>query len=127
MLLVPDRILIAGWLDGALCASAQLVKPGKSRETSYFAVTFESQFVAPYARGHGLARALLEQAEHEASREGFASIRLSVRETQEAAIHLYQDCGYRRWGILPEYEFVGGQIVAGHFFYKKLAAATLIG
>lgn len=117
---VPERCLFGGFLDGTLCASIQLVKPSKNKETSYFAATIEGHFVAPWARGHGLAKSLLHLAEREAIAAGFSVLRLNVRETQAAAIHLYEENGYVRWGILPYYEFVGGQMVAGHFFYKKL-------
>lgn len=120
VLVVPERQLFGGWLDGTLAASVQLVKPGKSKETSSFAARIEAHFVAPWARGHGLARGLLQQAEREAGAAGFTVLRLEVRATQEAAIRLYEDAGYIRWGILPYYEFVGGHTVAGHFFYKKL-------
>jgi ribosomal protein S18 acetylase RimI-like enzyme len=119
-LVVPERQIYGGWLDGTLAASIQLVKPGKSKETSSFSARIEAHFVAPWARGHGLARALLHQAERDAAAEGFTALRLDVRETQDAAIHLYQENGYVRWGILPYYEFVGGHMVAGYFFYKKL-------
>lgn len=120
VLVVPERQLYGGWLDGTLAAAIQLVKPGKTKETSSFAARIEAHFVAPWARGHGLARALLQIAEREAGAAGFTVLRLDVRETQDAAISLYQDNGYVRWGILPYYEFVGGHTVAGHFFYKKL-------
>ncbi len=120
VLVVPERQLYGGWLDGTLAASIQLVKPGRSKETTSFCANIEAHFVAPWARGHGLARALLQQAERDAAAAGFTVLRLQVRETQEAAISLYQDNGYVRWGILPYYEFVGGHTVAGHFFYKKL-------
>ena len=120
VMVVPERELYGGWLDGTLAAAVQLVKPGKSQETSSFAARIEGQFVAPWARGHGLAKALLERAEQDASSNGFTVLRLNVRETQEAAIHLYQESGFVRWGILPYYEFVGGHMLAGHYFYKKL-------
>lgn len=120
VLMVPERQLYGGWLDGTLAAAVQLVKPGKSKETSSFAARIEAHFVAPWARGHGLARSLLKLAEREAGAAGFTVLRLEVRETQDAAISLYKDNGYIRWGILPYYEFVGGHTVAGHFFYKKL-------
>lgn len=124
--MVPERVLIGAWLDGVLCGSVQLVKPSRSKETSYFCATIESHFVAPWARGHGLATRLLAQAEREAAIEGFTVIRLSVRETQTRAIQLYQDHGYIKWGVLPAYEFVGGEMIAGHFFYKTLQPASSI-
>lgn len=120
VLLVPHRTLFVGRLDGVVAASVQLVRPSKSKETSAFACDIEAHFVAPWARGHGLAKALLEMAEREASKEGFSVIRISVRETQTRAMTLYREHGYVEWGRLPFYEYVNASLVAGHFFYKKL-------
>jgi len=120
VLVVPERILFGGRLDGTLAASIQLVKPGASRQTTAFSATITSHFVAPWARGHGLAKMLLEAAEAEAMRQSFSVITLSVRETQERAIKIYDECGYTRWGTLPAYEFVSGTMVGGHFYYKNL-------
>ena len=120
VLVVPERLLFGGRLDGTLAASVQLVKPSKSKETSFFCAGIEAHFVAPWARGHGLAKELLQTAEREASKQGFSVLRLSVRETQSQAITLYRECGYIEWGVLPYYEFVKASMVAGHFFYKKL-------
>ncbi len=126
VLMVPERVLIGAWLDGSLCGAIQLVKPSRSKETSYFAANIEAHFVAPWARGHGMAIRLLEQAEREAILEGFSVVRLSVRETQEAAITLYEEHGYLKWGVLPAHEFVAGRMLAGHYFYKNLPIASSI-
>ena len=120
VLMVPQRVLIGGWVDSVLSGAVQLVTPGKSKETSSFAAEVEAHFVAPWARGHGLAKTMLQCAEREARKAGYTVLKLSVRETQEAAIHLYEENGYVRWGVLPYYEFVNARMVAGHFFYKHL-------
>lgn len=117
---VPERVLIGARLDGTLAGSIQLVKPSRSKETSAFCAHIEAHFVAPWARGHGMAKALLEAAEREAARLGFSVLRLSVRETQERAMTIYREQGYKEWGKLPYYEFVNAQMVAGYFFYKRL-------
>lgn len=124
VLVVPDRILFVGRLDGTLAGSIQLVKPGMSKETSSFAASIDAHFVAPWARGHGMARMLLEAAEREARVLGFTVLKLSVRQTQEAAISLYEEAGFIRWGTLPTYEFVNAQMIAGHFYYKNLEPIT---
>jgi ribosomal protein S18 acetylase RimI-like enzyme len=126
VMMVPERVLIGAWLDGVLCGAIQLVKPSRSKETSYFCANIEAHFVAPWARGHGMAIKLLEQAEREATMEGFSVIRLNVRETQEVAIKLYEDHGYIKWGVLPCHEFVAGRMIAGHYFYKPLQPASSI-
>ncbi len=124
VMVVPERKLFVGRLDSTLCASVQLVRPSRSKETSAFAATLESHFVAPWARGHGLAKALLEFAEREAAKAGFSLLKLSVRATQTQAITLYRECGYVEWGVLPHYEFVNASMVSGHFFYKQLKPVT---
>lgn len=120
VLMVPTRALFVARLDHVIAGSIQLVRPSKSKETSAFAASIEAHFVAPWARGHGLAPMLLTAAEHEAAKEGFAVINLSVRETQARALEVYRTHGYHEWGTMPYYEFVNASMVSGHFFYKKL-------
>jgi ribosomal protein S18 acetylase RimI-like enzyme len=124
VLVVPERTLFIGRLEGTLAASIQLVRPSKSKETSAFAASVEAHFVAPWARGHGLAKALLDMAEREAAKEGFSIIRLNVRETQERALQVYNENGYTLWGTLPYFEIVGARMLAGQFFYKQLAPVS---
>ena len=121
---VPERVLIVGRLDGTVCGSIQLIRPSKSKETSAFSVDVQAHFVAPWARGHGIAKELLHFAEREAAKHGFSVVRLSVRETQERALQIYRESGYTEWGKLPYYEFVNSSMVAGHFFYKRLEQLT---
>lgn len=120
VLVVPERVLFGGRLDGTLAASVQLIKPAPSKQTTAFCAGIACHFVAPWARGHGLAKALLQAAEAEALSQGFSVITLHVRATQEAAIKLYQESGYTEWGILPYYEMVNGSMIAGHHFYKNI-------
>jgi GNAT superfamily N-acetyltransferase len=120
VLVVPERIIFGGRLDGTLAASIQIVKPGPSKQTTAFCAGLFHHFVAPWARGHGLAKALLQAAEAEALSQGFSVLNLHVRGTQEAAIKLYQESGYTRWGIMPYHEMVGDTMIAGHHFYKSI-------
>lgn len=120
VLVVPERILFVGRLDGVICGSAQLVKPPRNNEAQAHAATLTTGFVAPWARGHGLARKLTLAVEAAAREEGFAVLNLDVRATQEAAITLYEHLGFRRWGTHPRYARVDGRTVAGHFYVKDL-------
>lgn len=120
VLMVPSRTLFIGKLDGVVAGSIQLLRPSKTKETSAFAANIEAHFVAPWARGHGLAKQLLDMAEREAAKDGFSVINLSVRETQERALTIYRELGYTEWGTMPYYEYVNASMVSGHFFYKKL-------
>jgi ribosomal protein S18 acetylase RimI-like enzyme len=120
VLIVPERELFVVRYDGVIAGSIQLVKPSPNNKTSAFACSVDNHFVAPWARGHGLAKKLLEYAEDEARRQNFAILKLSVRATREAAINLYKNSGYKLWGTLDKYEVMADEIVAGHFFYKDL-------
>lgn len=120
VLLVPDRILFVGRLEGAIASSVQLIRPGATKETSAFAANLDAHFVAPWARGHGLAKELLGEAEREARKLGYSVLKLSVRETQEPAVKLYEEHGFTLWGRLPSYEYVGGKMIAGKFYYKNV-------
>jgi ribosomal protein S18 acetylase RimI-like enzyme len=120
VLLVPERSLFVARLDGVIGGSAQLVRPARNNEAQAHAATLTTSFVAPWARGHGLARGLVLAVEEVAQKEGFAIINLDVRETQRAAIALYEKLGYRRWGTHPYYARVGGKWIAGHFYSKVI-------
>ncbi len=120
LLLVPERELYIARLDGIVVGSAQLVRPPRNNEAQAFAATLMHSFIAPYARGHGLARLLTERAEEGARALGYHVINLDVRETQEAAIRLYESLGYTRWGTHPVYARIQGRTVRGFYFYKLL-------
>jgi ribosomal protein S18 acetylase RimI-like enzyme len=120
ILLIPERELVIGKFDGVIAGSIQIIRPNSSNQASSFAVSVENHFVAPWARGYGMAKALLIAAENIAREQNFSLIKLSVRATLEAAIKLYESLNYRRWGTLEKYEMVGNEIVAGHFYYKDL-------
>jgi ribosomal protein S18 acetylase RimI-like enzyme len=79
-----------------------------------------SAFVAPWARGHGLARGIVLEIERLAGELGLVVLNLDLRATQRAAISLYEGLNYRRWGTHPVYARVDGQIVPGHYYYKRL-------
>ncbi len=120
VLLVPERELFIARLDGVIVGSAQLVRPPRNNEAQAFAATLMHAFVAPYARGHGLARLMTQRVEDGARALGYQVLNLDVRETQSVAIHLYETLGYHRWGEHPCYARVGGGTVRGVFFVKLL-------
>lgn len=125
VLLVPERRLFVGRLDGVIAGSAQLVRPTRNNEAQAHAATMTTSFVAPWARGHGLARGLVMAVEAAAREEGFAIVNLDVRETQQAAIALYETLGYTRWGTHPYYARVAGRWVRGHFYTKAVNPALI--
>ncbi|SDE60596.1 putative acetyltransferase [Salipiger thiooxidans] len=74
----------------------------------------KSMFVAPEARGIGVARRLLDRLERTAREEGFPLLRLETGDRLAAAVSLYEREGYRRraaFGSYPE--------SASSLFYEK--------
>lgn len=124
VLAVPGRSLFVGRLDGVIAGSVQLVRPSRNNEARSFAAYLTTHFVAPWARGHGLARLLVEAVEAEARAGGFELLQLHVRATQEAAIRLYESLGYVYWGTNPFYARVHGRTIAGRYYYKLLSDPT---
>ncbi|MBR0681486.1 GNAT family N-acetyltransferase [Roseomonas eburnea] len=120
VLLVPERELFVARLDGHVVGSALLVRPPRNNEAQAFAATLTHAYVAPYARGFGLARMMVGKAEERAAALGHRVINLDVRETQATAIALFESLGYLHWGTHPYYARVRGQTVAGHFYTKTL-------
>lgn len=62
-----------------------------------------SLVVAPTARRHGIARALIQTAESAATARAVQRMRLEVRRENSGAIHLYHKLGYRLVGMLPRF------------------------
>ena len=121
--LVPDRRIFVARLDGTIAGSAILVRPPRNNEAQAFAGQLTGMFVAPWARNRGLGRQIAELAEMTARELGVEVLNLDVRDTQDAAIRLFESLGYRRWGQHPAYARVEGKILSGHFLWKPLTAS----
>lgn len=124
VLVMPVRELFVARLDGVICGAAQLVRPPQNNEAQARSVTLTGLFVAPWARGQGLSRRLLDLVERTALKEEFKVINLDVRDTQAAAIRLYETTGYTLMGHHPYYAMVDGKFVAGRYYYKLLEPAS---
>ena len=120
LLLVPERQVFTARLNSTIVGSAQLVRPPRNNEAQAFSAQLMHSFIAPYARGHGLARLLTLRVEEAARAMKFQVLNLDLRETQQAAIRLYESLGYQRWGEHPLYARVRGKTVRGLFYYKLL-------
>ena len=120
VLLVPERELFVARLNGDIVGSAILVRPPRNNEAQAFAASLMHSYIAPYARGYGLARMLTGTVEERARELGYHILNLDVRQTQTVAISMYESHGYVRWGEHPEYALVGGKPVTGLFYYKRL-------
>ncbi len=120
MLLIPERRLVVGRLDGVIAGSVQLSRAPRNNEAQAFAGTVSAAFVAPWARGRGIGRGVVSELERLARELGLAVLNLDLRDTQRAAIGLYESLGYQRWGIHPCYAQVEGRIIPGYYYYKRL-------
>jgi ribosomal protein S18 acetylase RimI-like enzyme len=120
VLLVPERRLVVGRLDGVIAGSVQLSRAPRNNEAQAFAGTVSAAFVAPWARGRGIGRGVVSELERLARELGLAVLNLDLRDTQRAAIGLYESLGYQRWGIHPCYAQVEGRIIPGYYYYKRL-------
>jgi putative acetyltransferase len=92
----PNVRFYAAESDGALLACAAL-----SIETGYGEL--KSMFVAPEARGLGLAGKLLDHVEREARTLGLPLLRLETGEALKAAVNLYVTRGFSRTGPFGPY------------------------
>jgi ribosomal protein S18 acetylase RimI-like enzyme len=120
VLLIPEKRVVVGRLDRVIAGSVQLTRAPRNNEAQAVAGTLTAAFVAPWARGHGLGRGMIGEVERVAREMGIAVLNLDLRATQEAAIRLYETMGYIRWGTHPDYALVDGNVVPGHYYYKRL-------
>lgn len=120
VLVMPSRILLVARLDGVICGTCQLVKPPANNEAQAHSVQLTTHFIAPWARGHGLATLLVQEAEKLARIEGFKVINLDVRETMQSAMKLYENQGFQQIGKHPCYAIVEGDVLEGYYYCKVI-------
>jgi len=120
VLAVPERHLLLARLDGAVCGAAQIVEPNRNNEAQAFMATLLAAFIAPAARNNGAGRKLTQTAEQLALEMGYKVLQFDVRETQDAAIHLYESMGYVRWGVNPLYAQADGRMIKGYYYSKPI-------
>jgi hypothetical protein len=66
VLLIPERRLVVGRLDGVIAGSVQLSRAPRNNEAQAFAGTVSAAFVAPWARGRGIGRGVVSELERSA-------------------------------------------------------------
>lgn len=116
----PTRLLFVARLDGTICGTTQLILPPGNNEAQAHAVQMTTNFVAPWARGHGVARLLLETVERTARGKGYAVINLDVRSTMARAIALYESMGYVKFGEHPFSVRAVGETISSLYYYKNI-------
>jgi len=116
----PTRSLFVARLDGVICGTTQLMLPPKNNEAQGHAVQMTTNFVAPWARGYGLAKMLLEIVEQQSIKDGYALINLDVRENMARAIRLYEAMGYEQFGLHPYSVRSKGETIQSRFYTKVI-------
>jgi DNA-binding MarR family transcriptional regulator len=99
-----------GAVFGAVALAADPATPGQPRGGEV-----KRLWVAPPARGFGLARALMQAVEEQARALGISQLRLDTNATLSEAITLYRRTG---WTEVPRYN---DNPYAQHWFAKTLA------
>ena len=120
LVVVKNRILIVGRLNNAIAGALQLGLQPPNNEAQKNLVNITSHFVAPWARGYGLAKNMIDYAENIAKEQNASCVQLDIRETQEAAIQLFKSKGYKQWGKNPNYALVEGKTIKGLYFFKNI-------
>jgi len=123
VMVVPERLLFVARLDGVIAGSAQLIRPPRNNEAQAHSAQITTVFVAPWARGHGIARILMSNIIAAGQELGLKLLNLDVRESQKAAIRLYENLGFVQWGAHPCYAFVDGKPVPGRYYYLPFESA----
>ncbi len=115
---MPARDLFVARLDGVICGTCQLLKPPTNNEAQKFAANLTTNFVAPWARGYGLSKMLIEKVESYAVSKEYKVINCDIRETMTHAIEIYEDLGYERIGTHPHYAEINGKVLKGYYYCK---------
>ena len=106
-LLKADVVQVAE-LDGQVAGAAVILFRKNSRKARLYSIV-----TAEFARGRGVARALIERCEHVANARACESISLEVHENNKNAIALYHSAGF-------------GVVGTKHRFYSDGANAIVM-
>ena len=120
LVLIKTNILIVGRLNGSIAGALQISFNPLNNEAQKDISKIQSHFVAPWARGYGLAKAMIDRSIKISKENNKKSIQLDIRETQSAAIKLFESKGFVRWGENPSYAFINGNSIKGYYYYKDL-------
>ena len=120
MILVQTNKLIVGRLNNDIAGSMQLSFYPSNNEAQKTIARIQTNFVAPWARGYGLAKAMIDYAIVKSKENNKNSIQLDIRETQSAAIQLFESKGFIKWGENPAYAYINGNPIKGYYFYKNI-------
>ena len=117
---IPERTLIIARMDGQIAGCCQMVRPPKNNEAGAFRGNLETFFLAPWARGHNLAKTMLQKAEDVARAQGCRTLESHMAADQHVAIAICEWIGMTRWGIKERYAMINDVFVPGYYYSKDL-------
>jgi ribosomal protein S18 acetylase RimI-like enzyme len=120
LILIKSNTLIVGRLNGSIAGASQISFNPPNNEAQKNISKIQSHFVTPWGRGYGLAKAMIDKAIEVSKENNKKSIQLDIRETQSAAIKLFENKGFSKWGENPSYAFINGNRIKGYYYYKDL-------
>lgn len=120
VMLMRERSLFLPKMDGQIAGSCQLVRPPLSNEAGVFRGEIVNLFIAPWARGYGLAKELISRVQDYAIVHGCRSLEISVRSDQMAAISVCEWLGMEKWGTKKRFAYVNNQFLSGYYYAKDL-------
>ena len=97
----PDGYFLVARLDGSPVGCAGICRC-EGNETA----ELRRMYVAPEARGMGIARSLLTVLEQKACELGYRTLRLETGPEQPEAVHLYETGGF---AVIPNFGPYSGQ------------------
>lgn len=95
------RFLVARWEGKAVGCGALVI--GDEGKAAGGTAEVKRVVVDPAARGRGIGRALMQELETVARREGIRLIQLETGPDSTEALRLYRGCGYRERGPFGSY------------------------
>jgi ribosomal protein S18 acetylase RimI-like enzyme len=95
--LALDGELLVAEIHGAIVGTVAYLAPGRSRDDVFHAdwAVLRMMAVDPAHRGHGVARALVEECARLARRDRASALALYTSPAMKAAVELYRRAGFR--------------------------------
>ena len=104
----PTGHFVVGYVDGIPAAMGGWRRLGsRPGLPSSNAAEIKRMYVSPFARGHGLSRAVLAELETSARAAGIDSLVLETGRPQTSAIELYRSSGFASVDGTPYGHYVG--------------------
>ena len=117
-----DRIVLGAFLDGRLEGTVSLFLETPPNQP--FRAEIWKLMTAPAARGQGIARALMLEAERLAAERGRTLLNLDTA-VEGGASELYESLGWVRAGVIPDYAYKPhGGLVGTAIYYKRLTSPS---